>query len=70
VLLDLVSRGTGPAAVIVQRADPLLVAGLVLSEVWYQRTIPLVEYPGDDIFDAIARGDAVEVNGETGEIRF
>ena len=68
VLLDLVSKGRGPAALVVQRSDSLLVSGIVLSDVWFQRSIPIVEYAGDDLFDQIADGDLVEVDGATGEI--
>jgi predicted aconitase with swiveling domain len=48
--------------------DSLLVSGVVLSEVWFSRRIPVVEYPGADIFDRIASGDIVEVEGTTGAI--
>lgn len=68
VLLDLVSKGRGPAALVVQRCDSLLVSGIVLSEVWFRRSIPLVEHAGDDLFASIADGDMVEVDGETGAI--
>ena len=46
VLLDLVSMGRGPAALIVQRNDSLLISGVVLSDVWFGRRIPVVEYEG------------------------
>jgi predicted aconitase with swiveling domain len=69
VLLDLVSKGRGPAALVVQRSDSLLVSGIVLSDVWFHRSIPIVEYAGDDLYAAIADGDAVEVDGDTGAIR-
>jgi predicted aconitase with swiveling domain len=68
VLLDLVSKGRGPAALVVQRSDSLLVSGIVLSDVWFGRSIPIVEYPGDDLFDRIADDDPVAVDGTSGEI--
>jgi predicted aconitase with swiveling domain len=68
VLLDLVSKGRGPAALVVQRSDSLLVSGIVLSDVWFGRNIPIVEYPGDDLFDRIHDDDVVDVDGATGEI--
>lgn len=68
VLLDLVSKGRGPAAMVVRTCDSLLVSGIVLSDVWFGRAIPIVEYPGDDLFAKIADGDRVEVDGSTGEI--
>ena len=68
VLLELMYRGVAPAAIIVQNADPLMAAGPILAEVWFEKGIPVVEYPGQDIFDKIKTGDQVEVNGDTGEI--
>ncbi len=57
VLLDLVSLGKGPAALIVQSCDSLLISGVILSEVWFGPVIPIVEYPGEDLFDRIGTGD-------------
>ncbi len=68
VLLNLMHRGEAPRAMIVQAADPLIVSGPVLADVWYDAGIPVVEYAEDDLFDAISSGDEVEVDGETGEI--
>ena len=68
-MLDLVSMGRGPAALVVQRNDSLLIAGVVLSDVWFDRRIPVVEYPDDDIYDLIRDGAAVEVDGDNAEIR-
>ncbi len=69
VLLDLVSMGRGPAALVVQRNDSLLIAGVVLSNVWFDRKIPVVEYESDDLYDLIRDGADVEVDGDAGEIR-
>ena len=68
VLLELVARGTGPAGMLVQAGDSLLVSGVVLSDVWFDRVIPIVEYAGPDLFDRIADGLTVELDGTTGTI--
>lgn len=68
VLLDLVSLERGPAAMIVQQNDSLLVSGVVLSEVWFGKTIPIIEYPGDDLFDAVSSGDPLIIEAD-GRIR-
>ena len=68
VLLELVARGAGPAGLIVQKGDSLLVSGVVLSDVWFDRVIPIVEYAGVDLFDRIADGMTVELDGTTGTI--
>jgi predicted aconitase with swiveling domain len=68
VLLELMYQECAPAAVVVQNIDPLLVSGPVLADIWFKKGIPVVEYPGEDIYDKISDNDWVEVNGETGEI--
>ncbi|MEQ9395721.1 aconitase X swivel domain-containing protein [Haliea sp.] len=69
VILDLVSRGQGPVAMIVQQADSLLVSGIVLSEVWYGPGIPLLECDDPALFDAVSDGEMVEVDGDAEIIR-
>ncbi len=68
VVLELISRGRGPAALIVQKADPLLVSGVVLSDVWYQKSIPVLEYRGEDLFDVLRTGDGVRIEYGAGDI--
>jgi predicted aconitase with swiveling domain len=68
MLLELMVQERGPAAVVVQNIDPLLVSGPVLAEIWFGKGIPIVEYSEEDIYDKISDGDWVEVDGETGEI--
>ncbi len=69
VILDLVSRGQGPAAMIVEQADSLLVSGIVLSEVWYGPGIPLLECSDQEFFDTVADGQMLEIDGDNGIIR-
>ena len=69
VLLDLVSMGRGPAALVVQHNDSLLISGVVLSDVWFDRRIPIVEYQDDDLYELVRDGVEVEVDGDAGEIR-
>jgi predicted aconitase with swiveling domain len=69
VLMELMYSGCAPAAMIVQKADSLLISGPVLAEVWFGRGVPVVEYPGDDLFLHIRTGDPVSVDGNTGEVK-
>ncbi len=69
VLLDLVRLEKGPAAMVVDVADSLLVSGIVLSEVWYGISIPIVEYPTQELAEMVKDGMTVTVDGDTGEIR-
>lgn len=68
ILLEGMCQGASAAAIIVQNADPLMVSGSILADVWFGKGIPVVEYPGEDIFNKIKTGDHVEVNGDSGEI--
>ena len=68
VLLELMCQERAPAAFVVQHVDPLLVSGPVLAHTWFSKGVPIVEYPGDDIYDTISDDDWVEVNGKTGKI--
>ncbi len=68
VLLDLIRLRAGPAAIIVDKSDTLLVSGVVLSEVWYDRSVPIVEYPTKDIRANLRDGQIVEVDGDRGTI--
>ncbi len=68
VLLDRMYEAVAPCALVVRNADPLLVSGSILANVWYNKGVPVVEYKAADLFDKIRTGDRVEVNGDTGEI--
>jgi predicted aconitase with swiveling domain len=68
VLLDLVRMRNGPAAIIVDHADTLLVSGIILSEVWYDMAIPVVECPTGPIRACVKDGQMVEVDGDSGKI--
>jgi len=43
VLLELIRTGHAPAVIIMSLADPLLVSGCVLAQVWYGRNLPVLE---------------------------
>ena len=68
VLLDLIAKGGGPAALIVGRADPLMAAGPILARVWFAKNVAVVEYEGDDLLSRVREGDRISVNGRTGQI--
>lgn len=69
MLMQVIHDGGAPAAIIVQDADSLLVSGVVLSDVWFGMSFPVVEYHSPDIFKRIRTGDYVVVDGSNGEIR-
>lgn len=68
VLLNLIADKVGPAAMVLQDADSLLVSGVILADVWFGKGVPVVEYQGDDLYKDVRSGDIVSVNGHTGAI--
>ncbi|MBI4862969.1 MAG: DUF126 domain-containing protein [Candidatus Riflebacteria bacterium] len=68
VLQGLITRRVAPAAIIAQNADSFIVSGVVFAEVWFGLGMPVVEYPGADLFELIRTGDTVEVDADGGEI--
>jgi len=68
MLLELMQGGNGPAAMVVQKADSLLVSGSILAAVWADCGVPIVEFSGDDLFDVLRTGDWVNVEGDKGEV--
>ena len=68
VLLDMVRLKAGPAAIIVDKADTLLTSGIILSEVWYERAVPIVEYPSAEIRATFDDGQMLAVDGHKGTI--
>lgn len=69
MLLELMYQECAPEAFVAQKIDPLLVSGPVLADIWFSKGIPIVEYPGEDIYEKISNDDWVEINGKTGEIK-
>lgn len=62
VLLDLVRMHNGPAAIIVDAADSLLVSGVLLSEVWYGPSTPVIEADTTAIRAHLRDGQPVTVD--------
>jgi predicted aconitase with swiveling domain len=69
VLLDLVSYERGPAALVVERCDSLLISGVVLAEVWFGKSIPIVEFDDPTLYERLANGAEVEVDTTAGMLR-
>lgn len=65
IVMGLICRGIAPAALIVQQADPYLVSGSVLAEVWFNQSIPILEIPRADLFDLIRTGDQLSIDGDS-----
>ena len=59
--IDLVKSQTGPAALIVARPDPLVAIGIFISQEWYGPSIPLIEFPTDELAKHVEDGDTIEI---------
>ena len=62
--LDLIKDKIGPAGIIVGEADPLLLAGNILSEVWYGPSIPIIEYPTEELMKNFKDGDVINISSD------
>jgi len=62
VIYALKKNGAAPKAIINTETETIIATGAILAE------IPCVDHPEKDIFQLIKDGDAVEVDGDAGEI--
>lgn len=59
--LDLIKNQVGPAAIIVARPDLLVAIGIFLSKDFYGPSIPLIEFPTEELMKVLKDGDTVEI---------
>ncbi len=59
-LLESIKAGTGPAAIINLKVDPILALGAILADEVYQKAIPIIVVSQED-FDAIQEGDYLSI---------
>ena len=64
VVLGLAKNGKAPAAMINLEAEPIIAIGAILAN------IPMVDKPEKDIFKLLKNGIRVEVDGDSGKIKF
>lgn len=67
-MLETVRCGNGPAAIINKETELIIVAGALLSEKLYGKTIPVVDRLSQDPAEVIQTGDWVRVDGEKGTV--
>jgi predicted aconitase with swiveling domain len=68
VILEAIRNNTAPAAIITTRVDPIIALGSILGDEMYGRPIPILVV-AEDVFAAIADGDALEVQADGGLVR-
>lgn len=59
--IDLVKNQNGPAGIIVSRPDPLVAIGIIISQEWYGPSIPLIEFPEEELAKTLKDGDMIEI---------
>lgn len=64
VVLGLAKNGKAPAAMINLEAEPIIAIGAILAD------IPMVDKPDKDVFKLLKDGMTVEVDGDSGRIKF
>ncbi|MFX0195191.1 MAG: aconitase X swivel domain-containing protein [Candidatus Hodarchaeota archaeon] len=69
VFLEAVRNKKGPLAFITINSDPILVAGAVLAEKFYNVKIPVVDEIDKSLIKEIMTGDYISVDGNRGVIK-
>ena len=64
LLLELVAAGNGPAALIFETADEMAVAAGLMGELWFDRPLPMVECPSEDLFAHIRTGMRISLDAD------
>lgn len=63
VLLEAIRNGSGPAAILTTRVDPIIGLGSILADQLYGRPVPVVVLSGP-VAGKIATGDLVTVTAD------
>jgi uncharacterized protein len=66
--LETVRLGNGPAAVLTQTAEPMIVTGAILGEILYGRRIPVMADFPPSMADVVRTGDLVSVETKNNEV--
>jgi phosphomecalonate degydratase small subunit len=67
--LETVRRGNGPAAVLTQASEPIVVTGAVLADLIYGIRIPVMAEFSPDLESSVRSGDLVTVETKKREVR-
>ncbi|NIR87074.1 DUF126 domain-containing protein [Candidatus Bathyarchaeota archaeon] len=71
VLLEAVKCGNSPAAIVNVETEPILASGALMAQIFYKKTIPIVDRLDRNPIEVIHTNDYVRVDGDEGlvEIR-
>ncbi len=62
-MLESIRAGTGPAAIITSRVDPIIALGAIVGDELYGRSIPILVIDSE-MFDRFNTGDDVTINSD------
>jgi len=71
VFLEAVKCGNAPAAIVNIKTEPILASGALMAQIFYRKSIPIVDKLDRNPVEVIRTNDYVRVNGDKGlvEIR-
>ena len=67
VLAEAIRSGTGPAAIVLAAADPIVALGAIVAEELYGRTVPVLEVD-DAVYPAVAAAARLRIRGANLEV--
>ncbi len=68
VLLEVITRKTGPKAIVCEKGEPLMSSGAVAAEIFFDIQFPIVDQIDFSELEKIENGTIVRVNGDDGTI--
>ncbi len=68
VLLETITRGIGPKAIVCERGEPLLSSGALCADIFYNIQFPIVDQMNLAHFRGLAPGTRIRVNGNDGTV--
>jgi predicted aconitase with swiveling domain len=66
LFLELAAAGNAPAALVFAEADEMMVAGGLMGELWFDRPLPIVDRPAEDIFAHVRTGMRISLQADEG----
>ncbi|MDK2785272.1 MAG: hypothetical protein PWQ41_1311 [Bacillota bacterium] len=68
VFLEAIRQGIAPQAVVVREIDTLLAAGAILSAVWFNRVMPVVEVADQTFWQTVRTGVQVALDPDAATV--
>jgi len=69
VFLEAVKCGNAPAAIVNVKTEPILASGALMAQIFYGKTIPIVDRLDRNPVEVISTNDCVSVDGDKGLVK-